>query len=193
MAASQWCHSWWQQSSQGTIVGGRRGSTGVKDWLWSAWKVLLDPFSRWCWTATCIPVGRKQQEGRRLWHCCSADLTAVQSPLQCVAVHLESWATNVWKIEFQIFLSSWMVVRAVQLRVNSGTTRVIGLRWNIGFSLCAVPLLSFLFHISEMSKEDWKRTRDDKELLKSIFKLKSTVEYLRVYIQRWKWISNKGK
>jgi len=27
-----------------------------------------------------------------------------------------------------------------------------------------------------------KRTRDDKELLKSIFKLKTTVEYLRVYI-----------
>jgi len=30
--------------------------------------------------------------------------------------------------------------------------------------------------------EDRKRTKDDKELLKSIFKLKTTVEYLPVYI-----------
>jgi len=67
----------------------------------------------------------------------------------------------------------------MQLWVNSGTTGVTGLRWNIGFSLCAAPLLLFLFHISEMSEEDQEEDKkEDKELLKSIFKLKSTAGYL---------------
>jgi len=67
----------------------------------------------------------------------------------------------------------------MQLWINSGTTGVTGLRWNIGFSLCAAPLLSFLFCISERSEEDREKDkRDDEELLKSIFQLKSTVEYL---------------
>ena len=63
-------------------------------------------------------------------------------------------------------------VRVVQLWVNSGTTGVTGLGWNIGFSLCAAPLLLFLFHILERSEEDWEKDkRDDEELLKLIFKL----------------------
>ena len=39
--------------------------------------------------------------------------------------------------------TSKAAVRVMQLQVNSGTTGVTGLRWNIGFSLHAVPLLSF--------------------------------------------------
>ena len=42
-----------------------------------------------------------------------------------------------------------------------------------------------------MSEKDQEKDKgDDEELLKSIFKLKSTAEYLWVYIQRWKQISN---
>jgi len=39
-------------------------------------------------------------------------------------------------------ISKWELqytVRVVQLQVNSRTTRVTGLGWNIGFSLCAAP------------------------------------------------------
>jgi len=83
--------------------------------------------------------------------------------------------TSRWVAPFSFFqssVSSTCTVRVVQLWVNSGTTGVMGLGWNIGFSLCAAPLLSFLFHISKMSEEDQERDkRDDEELLKSIFKL----------------------
>ena len=58
-----------------------------------------------------------------------------------------------------------MSVRAVQLRVNSRTTRVTDLRWNIGFSLCAAPLLLFLFCISERSEED--REKDKRDVMRS--------------------------
>jgi len=63
-------------------------------------------------------------------------------------------------------------VRVMQLRVNSRTTGVMGLGWNVGFSLCTAPLLSFLFHILERSEEDQEKDkRGDEELLKSMFKL----------------------
>jgi len=63
-------------------------------------------------------------------------------------------------------------VRFVQLQVNSGTTKVMGLGWNIGFSLWAVLLLSSLIHISEMLEENQEEDkREDEELLKLIFKL----------------------
>jgi len=45
----------------------------------------------------------------------------------------------------------------------------------------AVILVPYFGDVGERLKED---KRDDKELLKSIFKLKSTVEYLQVYIWR---------
>ena len=83
----------------------------------------------------------------------------------------------------------------MQLQVNSGTTRVMGLGWNVGFSLCAAPLLLFLFRISEMSEEDWEKDkREDEELLKLIFKLmySRVSKSIYIYIEEHS-ISNRGR
>ena len=54
----------------------------------------------------------------------------------------------------------------------------------------AVILVSYFGDIRGRLRKD---KRDDKELLKSIFKLETTAEYLRVYIQRRNQISNGGE
>jgi len=76
-----------------------------------------------------------------------------------------------------------ITVRVMQLWVNSGTTGVYGSQMEHWLQLmCCTLAVVLIPYFGEVRGRS--RKREDKELLKLIFKLKCTVEYLRVYIQR---------
>jgi len=50
--------------------------------------------------------------------------------------------------------------------------------------MCCTPAVVLVSYFEDVGGRLRKDKRDDEELLKSIFKLKSTAEYLQVYIWR---------